>query len=108
MGYRIASERTLEEWSNLDWQDAPGITERAKLGTNSMLAERDLSIECNTGTQPICVINGVWLWYCTVHHQPQSHCTNQRSENELKRMKTQVIEIIKNSESYNIVKEAKK
>lgn len=95
MSVRIASQRHLEEWGGLDWQDAPGITERAKLGTNSMLAERDYTVKCETGTEPICVINGIWVWYCTAHHQPQSRCALDVSENELKRLKTDVIDLIK-------------
>lgn len=97
MGYRVADKQTFEKWSELDWQKAPGITERGKLGTNWGLAERDYSIRCETGSEPICVINGTWLWYCTTHHQPESHCQIRKSENELTRLKTDVIEAIKSA-----------
>jgi hypothetical protein len=87
--------RIIEKIDAHSWRDAEGITERAKLGTNSMLAERDMSIECETGTQEIGVLQGIWIWWCFSHHQPQMKCALQRSEDEIKRMKTDIIERIK-------------
>lgn len=59
--------------NQLDWRDAPGITEKGKQGTNSMLAERDYSKGCGK-TYRIDVVHGVHIWFCTTHHQPHFEC----------------------------------
>ena len=92
---RLTGTNLLEKIDAVDWKDAEGITERAKLGTNSMLAERDYSVKCETGTEPIGVIGGIWIWYCFSHHQPQMRCALDVNEQELKRMKTTVIDTIR-------------
>lgn len=86
----------VEKIDATDWQDAEGITEQAKLGTNSMLATRDYSVKCHTGVQPIGVLKGFWLWWCFAHDQPQMKCALGRSEAELIRIKSEAIEVIKN------------
>lgn len=90
---------TIDKIDQTDWKDADGITDRAKLGTNSMLAERDYSIKCETGVHPIGVFKGFWMWWCFTHDQPQLRCSLGVSEDELKRMKSEVIDTIKGVKS---------
>lgn len=101
---RHGSKSLLERIDQLDWKNADGITDRAKTGTNSMLAERDLTQRCDTKSEPIAVVSGFWLWYCFTHHQPSLFCDLRRSEDEMKRVKTEVVEAIKNSQPRNVVK----
>lgn len=68
----------IEEVEKLDWKKAAGITEAGKRGTNSMLEERDYDVKCDLGSNPLMVVQGVHIWYCTAHHQPASYCDAAR------------------------------
>lgn len=64
-----------KEIADLDWKKAVGITEHAREhDTNSMLAERDYDVKCDTTGDPLMVVHGVHIWFCKSHHQPLSHC----------------------------------
>ena len=68
MGYDI-------DWINKeDWREAPGVIAE---GTNSALAKRDYSIPCHA-KYCVVVIKGYWIWWCSIHHQPHSHCEHER------------------------------
>lgn len=64
----------------LKFKDAKGITERGKKDTNSMLAERDYSVPCDTTGDPLMVVHGVWIWFCKSHYQPLSHCEHAKTQ----------------------------
>ncbi len=65
------SRSDLEQINNLNWKKAKGV--KSKGQTNSMLAPRDYNIPCELD-YVIAITGGVWNWYCTTHHQPESHC----------------------------------
>lgn len=77
MSYRLEENR-IKKVSDLNWKEAAGITESGKKGTNSMLAERDYTLKCQTTGTPMLVVNGVWIWYCDTHHQPLACCDRAR------------------------------
>jgi hypothetical protein len=56
-----------------DWHKTEGINARAT-ETNSGLAERNYNIECDTGSEPLMVVEGFWLWFCRTHRQPLCWC----------------------------------
>jgi hypothetical protein len=56
-----------------DWHKTEGINARAT-ETNSGLAERNYNIKCDTGSEPLMVVEGFWLWFCRTHRQPLCWC----------------------------------
>lgn len=56
-----------------DFRKAKGIRASTR-ETNSLLAPRDYSVMCNLGSEPLMIVEGVWIWWCFNHHQPYSHC----------------------------------
>ena len=61
-----------------NWQEAKGVI---KNHPNSALATRDYSIPCNS-KHVITIVEGYWLWWCSVHHQPEAHCIIDKLELE--------------------------
>lgn len=95
MSLRLCSGYTKEKIETADWQKAPGITERAKNGTNPMLAERDYTCKCDITGDPIAVVHGVHLWFCYSHHQPYSFCEKAKLIKEAKEFAESVLELDK-------------
>ena len=76
--------RNNKDWIDKeDWRKAPGVIAE---GTNSALAKREYSIECDS---PCCItiIKGYWIWWCSVHHQPLDKCKIERLETIIHRSK---------------------
>jgi len=69
---------TPKEIEELKWKNAPGITKAGKRGTNKMLAERDYEVRCDITGDPLMVVHGVHIWFCKSHHQPYSHCEQEK------------------------------
>jgi len=69
-----------------DWKKAPGvIVEEGNM--YSALAPRDYKIECNA-RYTIIEIKGYWIWWCSAHHQPLTHCQEVRAQMaEVERLK---------------------
>jgi len=65
----------LEQIKVLDWRKAKGVKSTGQ--TNSMLAPRNYNIPCKLDFV-IAITGGVWNWYCTNHHQPDSHCERDK------------------------------
>ncbi len=64
--------------NNIDkenWKEATGV-KCTKNSTNSLLTGRDYDIPCYS-PHKIGVIKGYWIWWCSTHHQPLSHCDYQ-------------------------------
>jgi len=59
-------------WDKEDWREAKGIIVKAG-DTNSALAERDYSVECESH-HLITKVKGYWVWWCSTHHQPLAWC----------------------------------
>lgn len=66
-----------------NWRFADGIIASAK-ETNMGLAKRDYSKACRTGTEPLMVIEGYWIWWCNIHLQPELQCDKYRSQRQEK------------------------
>lgn len=67
-------------WDNEDWHKAEGVIPQ---GTNSALAPRDYTVPCRTPSQNlIAVVAGYWIWWCSTHHQPLSHCDCERDKQD--------------------------
>lgn len=62
----------IERIKKEDWRKAPGIMASIHT-TNSALAERNYDLDCRPEYK-ICVIEGYWIWWCSVHHQPIPWC----------------------------------
>jgi len=60
-----------------NWKDAKGINASYK-ETNSTFAERDYKCECETGSEPLAVVEGYHIWWCKSHHQPLYKCDRER------------------------------
>lgn len=73
-----------KEIEKLNYKKAVGITPSGHKDTNSMLAERDYGVKCDTGTDPIVIVHGVWVWFCKAHHQPLFMCENERFKASVK------------------------
>ena len=66
----------LKEIEKEHWMHAKGV--RYHRGeTNAALAERDYSVACRT-PHKIAVVSGYFIWWCSAHHQPLSHCDMAR------------------------------
>lgn len=65
-----------------DWRKAIGIR-ASRHETNMGLAERDYSIKCKTGAEPLMVVEGFWIWWCYTHNKPMSFCETAKLEAEL-------------------------
>jgi len=61
------------------WRFADGIIASAK-ETNMGLAKRDYSKECRTGSEPLIVVEGHWLWWCNIHLLPELKCIIYRAQ----------------------------
>ncbi|KKK97099.1 hypothetical protein LCGC14_2656140 [marine sediment metagenome] len=60
-----------------DWRKADGIKAK-RTETNMGLAQRDYSVKCKTGTEPLMVVEGFWIWWCHTHNQPEKWCSEKR------------------------------
>lgn len=67
-----------KEIEKLKFKDAKGITASGKKDTNSMLAERDYDVKCDTTGEPLMIVHGIWIWFCKSHYQPASYCDAAR------------------------------
>jgi len=86
----------MAKWDDENWREAPGITERGKLGTNDTLAERDYSLPCKElMAEPVAKVKGYFIWWCSIHHQPLPWCKLGKSEEELRRIKLEAIDVIR-------------
>ena len=68
-----------KEWIDKEnWEKASGIIVDHQ---NSALATRDYSIECDS---PFCItiVQGYWIWWCSVHHQPLANCEMAKLKEE--------------------------
>jgi len=71
---------SLEQIDKENWKKAKGI--KYKRGwTNSALTPRDYSVPCSF-PHKIGVIKGYWIWWCSAHHQPHSHCEMEKMKIE--------------------------
>lgn len=61
-----------------DWRKASGVIAE-KDNMNSALAPRDYKIECNA-RYAITEIKDYWIWWCSAHHQPLTHCQEVRAQ----------------------------
>ena len=75
------SDKKLIDKEN--WQEARGIRPDT---TNSALATRNYSIECE-GKYVITIIQGYWIWWCSTHHQPKTSCDKARLESIIEKLK---------------------
>ena len=64
-----------------NWKDAEGVLASHK-ETNSIFTQRDYKLFCKTGTEPLMIVEGYWLWWCKTHHQPLSYCVAGREKSE--------------------------
>ena len=77
-----------EQIEKEDWREAPGIIVSEE-ETNSAFAKRDYSGGCNA-QYCIIVIKGYHIWWCSAHHQPHTHCQQDKAQiAELERIKKQ-------------------
>ena len=58
-----------------NWRKAEGVKSRGQ--TNSALAPRDYSKKCKIPYE-IAMIKGYHIWWCSTHHQPLTHCEQER------------------------------
>ena len=56
-----------------NWKDVEGVIALDK-ETNSALANRDYNITCDLASTPIAIVEGYFIWWCKVHHQPEYKC----------------------------------
>lgn len=59
-------------------EEAVGVINRHR-ATNMALAERSYAVPCKMPMYPIVVYEGYYIWWCTPHHQPLSHCDLARA-----------------------------
>lgn len=61
-----------------NWKDAKGVNASHK-ETNSALAKRDYKCECETGSEPLAIVEGYHVWWCASHHQPLYKCDIEKA-----------------------------
>ena len=64
-----------------DWRKVKGITAK-RIETNMGLAIRDYSVECYSGSEPLMIVEGFWIWWCKTHNQPSSICQLDKIESQ--------------------------
>ena len=70
----------IKTWEKENWKKARGI-KQDKNETNSGLAPRDYSIDCDIPSRnKIAVINGFWIWWCSAHYQPLPWCQLEKQK----------------------------
>lgn len=69
-----------------DWRKASGI-KASTIETNMGLAKRDYSIECESGSNPLVVLEGDWVWWCYPHNQLRAKCEHARISEKLNKIK---------------------
>lgn len=62
----------------VEWKEAKGI-EASYRETNASLAQRNYGCKCETGTEPLIVVEGYWIWWCKTHHQPLPWCERAKA-----------------------------
>jgi len=66
-------------WETEDWKKAPGIIQDPTQ-TNSALAERDYTVECDAPSENLIqIVKGYWIWWCSAHHQPAMWCEKAKT-----------------------------
>jgi len=73
--------RSRKEIDKLDWKEAIGV-KYTGIQTNSMLTKRDYNIKCQLD-YCIDIVHGIWVWFCTAHHQPSLMCKIGRLEEHI-------------------------
>ena len=71
-------------WETEDWRKAPGIIQNPTQ-TNSALAERDYTVECDAPSENLIqIVKGYWIWWCSTHHQPKCLCELHKAQQKTK------------------------
>lgn len=69
---------SLEQIHAEHWRKAKGVFGGPQ-ETNAALSERHYGVACEI-PHKIGVIKGYWIWWCSTHHQPSSHCERAKAE----------------------------
>ena len=91
ISYRIGNLEWIEVPN--DWRKCEGIV-ASRYETNAGLAERNYSIKCERGSEPLMVVEGFWIWWCYTHNHPISWCERERLKiefcNKLEQIKEEI------------------
>lgn len=71
-----------------DWRKCKGIIAK-RTETNSGLAKRDYSIECETSHE-LMIVEGYWIWWCDTHNQPKSWCEREKFRIKIKELENRI------------------
>ena len=69
-----------------DWRKNTGIKASTK-EMNMGLATRDYSVKCESGSEPLMLVEGNWIWWCYPHNQPRSRCEHAKISEKLNKIK---------------------
>lgn len=94
--HRMESIKILEDW----WENEGVIAKSTE--TNPGLAKRDYSVKCYSGSSPLMVVEGFWIWWCFSHNHPLAWCDRDKGDILLKESLQREIELTKLIESLSL------